>query len=121
MKSKVLLLSIMTFSLSSCFYDSEEELYPNPPACDTLNVSYSGDVVPILQNRCYSCHGNGTTVSVIEFEGHSDLLTVIANRNLLGAIKRESGVIAMPQGADKLPDCEILIIEAWIHQGKLNN
>lgn len=121
MKWFLYIFTVYILSLSSCYFDSEEKLYPNIPACDTSNVSYSNDVNPILQNRCYACHGNNNTVSAIEFEGYADWLAVLANRNVLGAIKRVSGVTAMPQGADKLPDCEIHIIEAWINQGKLNN
>lgn len=121
MKWFLSIFTVYILSLSSCYFDSEEKLYPNIPACDTSNVSYSNDVNPILQNRCYTCHGNNNTVSAIEFEGYTDWLTMLANRNVLGAIKRVSGVTAMPQGADKLPDCEIHIIEAWINQGKLNN
>lgn len=121
MKSIIFIFAISILSLSSCYYDSEEKLYPNPPACDTVAVSYQNHVVPILSNRCYVCHGNNNTVSVLEFEGHADLLLVMASRNLLGAIKRQPGLLPMPQGADKLPDCEISIIEAWIIQGKLNN
>lgn len=121
MKILIIISGLFILSLSSCYYDTEENLYPDPPACDTISVSYINDLVSIFINRCYSCHGNNNTVSSIEFEGHTDLLTVLNSKNLLGAIKRIPGVIAMPQGADKLPDCEIYKIEAWIRQGKLNN
>jgi len=114
-------ITIIGLSLESCWYDSEEHLYPNPPACDTLNVSYISDVNPILQNRCYVCHGNNNTISVYEFEGFQDWLNFVEKGKLLGAIKREGGFLAMPQGADKMPDCEINILEAWINQGKKNN
>lgn len=113
--------AILILSLESCFYDSEEHLYPNPGLCDTLNVSYNLDVNPILQNRCYVCHGNNNTVSVYEFEGYLDLVNFIEKGKFLGAIKREGGFLAMPQGADKMPDCEIGILEAWINQGRKNN
>lgn len=121
MNVKLCVLGLFILSLSSCYYDSEDKLYPITSTCDTLNVSYTNDINPILQNRCYSCHGNNNTVSVYEFEGYTDLVAIIASQNFLGAIKRVSGVIAMPQGGDKLPDCEINTIEAWINQGKKNN
>lgn len=117
----VLGFAMLFFVIESCFYDSEEHLYPNPPACDTLNVSYNLDVNPILMNRCYNCHGNNNTVSVYEFEGYLDLINFIEKGKLLGAVKRQGGFLAMPQGADKIPDCEISILEAWINQGKKNN
>ena len=117
----VLGFAMLFFVIESCFYDSEEHLYPNPPACDTLNVSYNLDVNPILMNPCYNCHGNNNTVSVYEFEGYLDLINFIEKGKLLGAVKRQGGFLAMPQGADKMPDCEISILEAWINQGKKNN
>ncbi len=121
MKTLIAIGTISILVLNACFYDSEEYLYPNPPVCDTLNVSYSLEIAPILQNRCYTCHGNNNTVSVYEFEGYQDLISFIEKGRILGAIKREGGYLIMPQGADKMPDCEISKIEAWINQGKLNN
>ena len=44
------------FFLGSC---TSENLVP---ACDTLNMSYSQNIVPILKNNCYSCHSKGNTV-----------------------------------------------------------
>ncbi len=112
---------LIVTALNSCYYDTEENLYPNPPACDTLAMSYTTDIIPIFTTHCYSCHGNNTTVSAIEFEGYADLILVLASKNFLGAIKRSPGAIAMPLGSDKLPDCQIVKIEAWINQGKQNN
>ncbi len=121
MKFPIAIYALMAISLNSCYYDTEENLYPNPPTCDTIAVSYSNDIIPIFESKCYSCHGNNTTVSVIEFEGYAYLIAVLASKNFLAAINRSPGAIAMPLGADKLPDCQIYKIEAWIHQGKQNN
>ncbi|MBK6543891.1 MAG: hypothetical protein IPO78_12355 [Saprospiraceae bacterium] len=121
MRYQFLFLFVFILSLNSCFYDSEETLYPNPPACDTMEVSYNLDVSPILQSRCYNCHGNNNTVSIYEFEGYTDFLNFIALNRFLGSINHESGFTAMPLGGEKIPNCEIKILEAWINQGTLNN
>ena len=121
MRSKLFILAIYSISLSSCFYDSEDKLYPNTPACDTLNVSYANGVNPILQSRCFNCHGNSRLGSIYDFEGYADLVAMIGSQNFLGAIKQVPGILPMPQGADKLTDCQINTIQAWINQGKLNN
>ena len=121
MKYYLFVLIVIIFGLNSCVYDSEEALYPSPPLCDTITVSYNLEVNPILSNRCYSCHGNNNMVSVHEFEGHADLVKFLEKNLLLGAIKRLPGFLTMPQGGEKLPACEINIIEAWVNQGKLNN
>lgn len=106
--------------MSSCYYDSEQNLYP-PSACDTSKVSYMKDIDSILIRRCYSCHDDMRLGSVFDFQGHSDLVSFIDSHNFLGAIKHEAGVQAMPLGGDKIPDCEINFLEAWINQGKQNN
>src|SRR5450755_4369021 len=38
---------------------SHEQLAPN---CDTQNMSYSNNVVPILKSNCYKCHSEGNSV-----------------------------------------------------------
>ena len=43
-----------------CSKKSEDKLAP-PVPCDTANVSYQNQIVPILQENCYSCHGSGSS------------------------------------------------------------
>jgi len=47
-------------SFGGCSKTSEDKLAP-PVPCDTTNISYSTQVVSILTENCYSCHGNGST------------------------------------------------------------
>ncbi len=43
------MLFILGLSISGCYYDSEEALFPAlPGSCDTTDVSYAEDIVPIL-------------------------------------------------------------------------
>ena len=63
MSSKIttFFLSILfSVSLSSCYYDTEEELYPDSGSstCDTISVSYATDIVPIVSAKCSTpgCH-----------------------------------------------------------------
>jgi len=43
------------------------------------------------------------------------------NGTLAGAIEHTPGFTPMPQFGDKLSDCNIAIIKAWINNGALNN
>ena len=52
----MILASSAVFFLGSC---TSEQL---TPGCDTLNMSYANNVVPILKNNCYTCHSKGNTV-----------------------------------------------------------
>ncbi len=75
--SLLFLVSIITVIIVSCYYDSEEALYPSlSSSCDTANVTFSGTVVPILSNNCLTCHSNSTAASFgnnIRLENYADL------------------------------------------------
>lgn len=111
---------IMVATLSRCYYDVEEEIYPKTE-CDTDNISYSIDVVPILQNNCYECHSEAVNQAGITLEGYDNLKTYVDNGRFLGAIKHDPGFSPMPQGRPQLPDCQIAKIEQWILDGAPNN
>ncbi len=116
----------MGVSLSSCYKDNEEELYPVVSTCDTASVTYAGQVSSILQTSCLACHsnaGSGASGGGISLEGHANLSTYISNNQarFIGAIEHTSGYIAMPQGGGKLNDCSISQIKKWINDGAQNN
>ena len=48
--------------MTACKKENEETLINKqggPGVCDTANMKYTVNVLPIIQNNCYSCHGNG--------------------------------------------------------------
>lgn len=119
--NKVFLILIFgILGLSSCYYDSEENLYPSS-GCSTENVSFSNDVKPILLNSCLSCHNNVALQGNITLETYDDVIVYVNNGTLLGSIKHDGGFKAMPQNANKLDDCRISKVESWINAGALNN
>lgn len=117
----VLLLGIA--SITGCYYDSEEVLYPklsNP--CNDTVVTFSGTVTTILQ-PCQSCHSNSNASSSgngIKIQDYADVLTAVNNGKLMGSINHTSAY-PMPKGGGKLPDCEIAQLQKWIDNGTLNN
>lgn len=59
---KVLLLGVVAFALSSCYYDNKEDLYPEDPnACKTEELTYDGDTKAIFSQSCATtgCHISG--------------------------------------------------------------
>jgi hypothetical protein len=115
---------ITMISVISCSKQSEDRLQAlTPTPCDTTSVSYSNDIIPILQNNCYSCHGNGNTAGSggILIDGYANLDKWAANGYLVGNVTHAPGYVPMPYGLPALPDCEINKIVAWVHQGALNN
>lgn len=109
------------FMMSGCYYDVEEELYPTLE-CDTQQLSFSNDILPIIQDHCYQCHSQNNNLGAgIVLEGYNNLITFAENGQLLGAIKHQSGFSPMPKNAPQLPMCNIEKIEAWINAGAENN
>jgi hypothetical protein len=108
--------------LPACLWDNVEEIYPDTPNCDTLSVSFSNDLVPILSNNCFSCHSGVNAPSFgggLSFEDHSDVAGY--SDRIIGAINHEPGFNAMPKVGDKLDPCSILKFEAWAQAGTPDN
>ena len=108
------------FHFSSCYYDVEEVIYPIED-CDTTDILYSDFVLPLLENNCYACHGNGATQGGVDHGNYDKLKVQVDNGRFLGAISHNSGYSPMPQGAPQLLDCQIQKVTAWINDGALNN
>jgi hypothetical protein len=116
--------AIFVLLLSTCYYDSEEYLFPRTDNnCDTTNVTFALSVKPILQNSCYPCHSNSTSAlgRNIRLEDYTDVAARVSDGHLMGSISHTSGYIPMPQGAPKLEECKIVIIQKWIESGFPNN
>lgn len=125
-KFLLLTFALMPFFLTGCYYDKEELLYPVSNVCDTTSVSYSLMVEPIVKSNCYTCHSNAvaqTAGAGISLEGHANFSGFVTNNTtkFLNAVKHEPGASPMPKGGNKLPNCDISKIEAWINQGAQNN
>ena len=65
------LLAVL-LSFSSCYYDVEEELYPEID-CDTQGVTYSGTIQPLLSENCLVCHSAAVNTAGITLEGYDKL------------------------------------------------
>jgi hypothetical protein len=115
-----LLVLITVIMVSSCYYDTEENLYPNQN-CSTENVSFSKDIQPIINSSCISCHSTAANLGNVALEGHSAVLKYANDGSLVGSVKHLSGYSAMPQGASKLNACNISKIESWVQAGSPNN
>ena len=116
----LILLFTVPILFTSCYYDSEEDLYPML-GCDTTNVTYSATVLPILQQNCYVCHSAAANNGNITLEGYTNLKRFVDNGQFLGAIKHLPGFSAMPQNAPKLLECNIEKIEVWVNDGAPDN
>lgn len=118
---KGLLLIIVNTCMIACSKQSEDKLKQNSSGCDTTDISFANDVLPIIKANCYSCHGNGEADGDISLDGYSNLKLRANSGDLEGTVKYLDGYPPMPEGSAKLSDCDINIITAWIKSGAPNN
>lgn len=89
--------------------------------CDTLNVTFSGSVVPVLNLNCKGCHNNTSPQGGIALDNYAAVKTFADNGKLLSSIKHLTGFSAMPKAQPKLSYCNIRMVELWIQKGALND
>jgi len=116
----VLVLSGM-ISFTGCYYDDEDNLYPQVGGCDTSNVTYSATISVIMSSNCNSCHSGSTPQGNLKTDNYTDLKTIADNGKLWGAVNHENGFSQMPKDRPKLSDCDLSKIRIWIDGGALNN
>jgi hypothetical protein len=121
-------ISILAFACTKSGTDEGGNPNPDPPPgngnnCDTVNMEYLADVVPILQNNCYRCHGSNSNSGSfgIVLEGYNNIKPYAESGTLLGVISHAQGFVPMPQDASKLSACNINKIRSWIANGIQNN
>jgi hypothetical protein len=111
--------------LTTCYYDNEENLYPQlGQNCDLTNVTYTLTVKPILQSYCLSCHSTAAASASgggIRLENYTDLKTYVTNGKLYGSVSHAAGYSAMPKGGGTLDNCSLIKLKKWIDDGSLNN
>ena len=110
--------------ISGCYNDKADELYPTTSVavCDTSDITFTKDILPIMQQKCAvaACH-DGTRSGGYEMSGYTGLKLSVDDCKLLGALRWETGYSQMPKGMSKLDECSINKIARWVHQGALNN
>jgi uncharacterized membrane protein len=93
----------------------------NAGGCDTVNMSFSADVFPIIQNKCLGCHSGTSPQGNVRLETHAQISNHAGSGKLLGAIDHQSGYTPMPYNRPKLDECTIAKIGSWINDGVQNN
>lgn len=90
-------------------------------ACVTDEVSFSLIVHPIIKSLCESCHSGNSPSGGVSLANYEAIKAVGESGKLIGAISWADGFKKMPQGGDKLAQCTIDQMSAWIEAGAPNN
>lgn len=113
------------FFFTSCTYEKVEVVVPvidTTTVCDTSAITYTKDIQPLMLLHCGTdngnvCHnldaGSEFPLNTYEFDtlfaGTGQILTSITSQN--GEEPK------MPKEGDKLSECDVNKIKAWINQG----
>ncbi len=92
----------------------------DPGTCDTQNVTFSADILAIIENKCKGCHSGSNPKGNVLLTNYTQTRALALTGRLSGTINASGGFPVMPP-LGKLPDCEIQQIEAWIANGAPNN
>jgi hypothetical protein len=87
--------------------------------CDTLLVSYSASVVPLINNYCKGCHNSSTVSGSVNLDNYNGVLTTANNGQLMGGLTGK--LSAMPKYGAALSPCNIGMFRQWIKEGAKNN
>jgi hypothetical protein len=133
MKKLLFILSAAGF-LTSCTSDNLEELHPTVSVCDTTGtVSFATDIQPIMNLHCgtgdIGCHSDPGADGGSGFANYTDMMSYLVSSSkdikFMKTVTHDptlSASLYMPKGqSDKIDDCSIQKLQAWINRGKLNN
>ena len=116
----IIISGILLNSLSGCYYDKSDLLYPNN-ACDTVAVKYSTSVLPVLSSNCINCHGGAAPSAGISLDSYAGVKIQVDNGRLWGAVSHSPNYSPMPKNSNKLNNCSLEKIRIWIAAGAPNN
>lgn len=127
--SRAAFFVLLTFSLVSvlaisCKKESTPDKSSSSISCDTLQVSYSKTIAPILQQHCYSCHSGPAASAGLRLEQYSVVKSLATDgiNTLVNSVNGNPDFTYMPPTPNaKLNSCEINKLQAWVNQGVLNN
>ena len=115
-------------SVSSVASESSSASISSEAASASGTVSFSKDILPLLQKRCVNCHGGQRTEAALRLNSYDGLMAgsengaVIvpgdpANSPFVDLVQRQK----MPKRGTKLTPDEVKLFSDWVAQGAANN
>ena len=105
--------------------------FPFPTQVCAAEIKFDDEIAPILEQRCWHCHGEDEQESGLRLDrrsrmirgGDSGLAAVVPGEPkqsyLIEVIKHLDAGMEMPPDEDQLPADEIAVLEAWVEQGAI--
>jgi uncharacterized membrane protein len=103
-------------------------LTSTPAPTKATAVSFSKDVLPILQKRCVKCHGGEKTEEGLVLKTYADVIAGSSNGPVItpgdvadSFLIKQITTGKMPKNEPRLLPAEIRTISAWVASGAPNN
>ena len=104
------------------------ESSPTTAAAAGTTVSFSAEILPLLQSRCLNCHGGQRTEEGLSLASHADLMAGSENGAVIFAGDAVNSQLVemvatqeMPKRGPKLTPDQVQLITDWVNQGALDN
>ena len=98
------------------------------PAAQGTTVSFTHDIVPIIESRCINCHGGQRTEKGLDLKTFDSLMAGSENGPVItpgdAVDSKFVELVAnqkMPKRGPKLTPPQIQLFTEWVNQGALNN
>jgi hypothetical protein len=116
-----LIALVFLLGFSSCKYDKADVIAANP--CDTTNATFTKTVQPILKANCTDagCHTTANANAGIALDTYAATMLAVPQDQLLNAVKYITGGSKNMPPTQKMADCDVNKIEAWIRRGAPEN
>ena len=99
--------------------------YPNPA---NGSVSFTKDVLPIFESRCFSCHGGDKTEKGLDLKTYASVMLGSQNGAVIAAGNADNSLLfqsvsngKMPKRGTKLTPQQLDLLKTWINSGAPNN
>ncbi|HRH59270.1 MAG TPA: hypothetical protein PL045_01805 [Chitinophagaceae bacterium] len=90
-------------------------------SCSEDVFTYNAAVSVIMTVHCTGCHSGAFASGGIDLSNYDGVRAVALSGQLMGAVTHAPGYAAMPQGGNKLSDCEITQLQKWVDAGAAAN
>lgn len=99
-----------------------------PAEAATASVSFSNDILPILESRCFNCHGGERVENGLRLGRYEDVLAGSENGAVIVPGDAANSLLVelvanqkMPKRGPKLTPPQVQLITDWVNSGAPNN
>lgn len=116
---------VMLLTFTGCYYNQvNDSLYDT-----NSQVSFSGDIQPILNDNCISCHNGSLDPNLTEGNSYNSLTSIpggivpgdASSSELIDMLEHDPAADNPMPPSGPIATSKIELFKAWINQGALNN